>query len=90
MDEKAQGCGVAHALLKALIAASENAGYWTLQSQIMAANKASLELHRKAGFREVGYRERYGHINGDWHDVILFERRSVHTGGADLPTRTCD
>jgi len=90
VEEKAQGCGIARALLEGLITASEDAGYLTLQSQIMAANKASLELHRKAGFREVGYRKRYGHINGDWHDVILFERRSVHTGGLDLPTRTCD
>ena len=90
MEEKAQGCGIARALLEGLIAASEEVGYWTLQSQIMAANKASLVLHRKAGFREVGCRERYGHINDVWHDVILFERRSIHTGGTDLPTRSCD
>ena len=43
-----------------------------------------------AGFREVGRRERYGHIDGDWRDVLLFERRSAAAGGAGLPTRTCE
>ncbi len=42
------------------------------------------------GFREVGLRECYGHIEGVWHDVILLERRSSHAGGPDLPTRTCE
>ena len=55
----------------------------------MVENSSSLGLHRKAGFREVGYRERYGHLNGQWHDVVLLERRSTKTGGPDLPTRTC-
>ncbi len=56
----------------------------------MAANGPSIALHRKCGFREVGRRERYGHLDGVWHDVFLFERRSVRTGGPGLPTRTCD
>ena len=72
-----------------MAAASEAAGYWTLQSQILAANTASLTLHRKCGFREVGVRERYGHLAGVWHDVVLLERRSRHAGGPGLPTHTC-
>jgi len=77
-------------LLKRLAAISEEAGYWTLQSQIMAVNAGSLALHRKCGFREVGCRERYGHLNGVWHDLVLFERRSLRAGGPGLPTRSCD
>ncbi len=73
-----------------MIAASEAEGYWTLQAQILAANRASIALHRKCGFREVGRRERYGHLDGVWHDVLLFERRSARAGGPGLPTRTCD
>jgi L-amino acid N-acyltransferase YncA len=49
------------ALLHRLIAVSEADGYWTLQAQMMAENTASLALHRKVGFRDVGIRERYGH-----------------------------
>jgi len=77
-------------LLNRLIEISEPAGYWTLQAQMMAGNLASIALHTSCGFREVGRRERYGHIDEIWHDVILFERRSHHAGGTGLPTRTCD
>lgn len=73
-----------------LIGASEAERYWTLQAQIMAENTASRALHAKCGFREVGIRERLGHLNGVWHDVVLLERRSPKTGGPGLPTRGCD
>jgi phosphinothricin acetyltransferase len=33
-------------------------------------------LHRAAGFRIVGTRERIGQHHGQWRDVILIERRS--------------
>ena len=82
--------GVGRALLEGLITASEAEGYWSLQAQIIAGNVASLALHRKYGFREIGYRERYGHINDQWHDVVLLERRSERTGGPGLPAKTCD
>lgn len=77
------------ALLTRLIAESESEGYWTLQAQMMAANAASAALHLACGFRQVGCRERYGHLNGIWHDVILMERRSASAGGPGLPTKTC-
>ena len=53
-------------------------------------NHPSRTLHRKCGFREVGYRERYGHIENSWHDVVLLERRSQKTGAPGLPTKSCD
>ncbi len=87
---EAQGQGVGRTLLNAMIAASEAEGFWTLQSQIMAANTASRALHARCGFREVGIRERFGQIKGVWHDVVLLERRSIHAGGPNLPTRRCD
>lgn len=72
-----------------LVSASEADGYWTLQAQIIAGNAGSRALHRKCGFREVGFRERYGRIGDVWHDVVLLERRSKKAGGADLLTRSC-
>jgi phosphinothricin acetyltransferase len=36
---------------------------------------ASLAVHRAAGFRVVGTRERIGQHHGRWRDAILIERR---------------
>ena len=81
--------GVGTALLQALFAASEKEKYWTLTAEIISENRASLALHKKCGFREIGYREKLGHRQGVWHDVILLEKRSKKTGGPGLPTRKC-
>jgi phosphinothricin acetyltransferase len=76
VDPAAQGRGVGRALLDALIASTEAAGIWTIQSGIFPENAASLTLHRGAGFRPIGVRERVGRHHGVWRDVILIERRS--------------
>ncbi|NBM17477.1 GNAT family N-acetyltransferase [Streptomyces sp. GC420] len=72
----ARGRGVARALLDALIESTEEAGIWTIQSGIFPENTASLALHRRAGFRVIGTRERVGRHHGRWRDVVLVERRS--------------
>ena len=77
VEEKARGAGVGKRLLTALIDASEAAGLWTLQAGIFPENTASVELHRKCGFRLVGVREKMGKMNGRWRDVCLMERRSA-------------
>jgi len=76
IDEDARGKGIGTALMQALIEASEAAGIWTLHSQIFPENTASLKLHQRFGFREVGRRERIGQLAGVWRDTILLERRS--------------
>ena len=76
----ARGQGVGKALLAALVEASEQAGLWTLQAGIIRENTASIALHTKCGFREVGYRERIGQLHGKWKDVVLMERRSKVVG----------
>ncbi len=76
----ARGSGVGSALLEALIRASEQVGIWTLQAGIFPENRASLALHRRCGFREVGVRERLGCMQGRWRDVLLLERRSHSVG----------
>ncbi|MGH3195565.1 MAG: GNAT family N-acetyltransferase [Streptosporangiaceae bacterium] len=72
----ARGRRVGRALLDALIASTEAAGIWTIQSGIFPENTASAALHRAAGFRVVGIRERIGQHHGRWRDVALIERRS--------------
>ena len=81
VDPAAQGRGVGRALLDTLVASTEAAGIWTIQSGVFPENRASLALHRAAGFRVVGVRERIGRHarqGGRWRDVVFIERRSPH------------
>ena len=72
----ARGRGVGRRLLGSLISSTEAAGIWTIQSGIFPENTASAALHRAAGFRTVGTRERVGRHHGHWRDVVFIERRS--------------
>jgi phosphinothricin acetyltransferase len=78
--ETERGRGIGIALLDALIPQSELNGIWTLQAGIFPENEASIRLHKRAGFRVVGVRERLGQMNGRWRDVVLMERRSSVIG----------
>jgi L-amino acid N-acyltransferase YncA len=74
--ESARGQGIGRALLQALVEASQTNGIWTLQASIFPENVASVELHRRCGFREVGRRERIAMLNNVWRDTLLLERRT--------------
>jgi L-amino acid N-acyltransferase YncA len=80
VDPTAQRRGVGRALLHALIASTEAAGIWTIQSGVFPENTASLALHHACGFRIVGVRERIGRHTAQgnrWRDVVFIERRSA-------------
>ncbi len=70
------GKGIGRKLLESLIAESENNQIWTLQASVISENTASIKLHHASGFRTVGFREKLGHYNDVWHDVVLLEKRS--------------
>ena len=80
--ESSRGKGVGRALLEELIRDSEQNGIWTLQAAVFPENTATMAVHKRCGFREVGRRERISKLNGNWRDTILLERRSK-TVGAD-------
>jgi L-amino acid N-acyltransferase YncA len=74
--EAARGQGVGQRLLEALIASTEAAGIWTIQTGIFPENEGSIRLHERVGFEVVGRRKRLGKLHGEWRDVLLLERRS--------------
>ncbi|PKR50982.1 GNAT family N-acetyltransferase [Thalassospira povalilytica] len=85
VDPDAQGKGIGTALLGALIAASEAQGIWSLEAGIFPENIASIALHKRHGFSEVGLRRGlgrmgYGPMAGQWRDVMLLQRRSTTVG----------
>ena len=81
IGENDRGQGIGKVLLDELIKQSEEAGFWTLQSGIIRENTSSIALHERCGFRVVGIREKIAKMeNGEWHDVVLMERRSKTIG----------
>jgi len=77
MEAAARGQGVGQMLLERLIASTEAAGIWTIQTGIFPENEPSLRLHERVGFEVVGRRKRLGKLHGVWRDVLLLERRSA-------------
>jgi phosphinothricin acetyltransferase len=80
-----RGRGLGTRLLGATVAASEEAGLWSLEAQTFPENAASIALHKKCGFREVGTRWRvgkmhHGPMTGAWRDIVLLQRRSETVG----------
>jgi len=78
--DKARGEGVGRRLLEKLIASTEQAGVWTIQTGIFPENESSVALHERVGFEIVGTRKKLGKLNGVWRDVLLLERRSDLVG----------
>jgi L-amino acid N-acyltransferase YncA len=78
--ESERGRGIGGALLEELIRQSEQNGIWTLQAGIFPENTASIRLHKRHGFREVGRRERIGKFGDSWRDTVQLERRSKIVG----------
>ncbi len=72
---QARSRGIGRALLDDLVTASDQAGFWTIQTSIFPENAASLALHERVGFRAVGRRERIAQLHGVWRDTILLELR---------------
>ncbi|WP_298842749.1 GNAT family N-acetyltransferase [Clostridium sp.] len=81
VSEKYKGQGIGTVILTKLIELSEKNGFWTLYSGIIRENIASISLHKKCGFKEIGIREKIAKMNNKkWLDVILMERRSKVIG----------
>lgn len=74
--ETARGQGIGRRLLEELIASTEAAGIWTIQTGIFPENDGSVRLHQRVGFEVAGLRKRLGKLDGVWRDVLLLERRS--------------
>lgn len=80
VSARVRGFGIGAILLEKTISESEKQNIWTLQAGIFPENLASIKMHQRLGFREVGYREKIGKMNGKWRNTILLERRSLIAG----------
>ena len=77
VDRNYRGHGIRTALVNTIIREAEKDGYWSIYSAIFSINKASIALHKKCGFREIGYRERIAKDRfGKWQNTTLMEYRA--------------
>ncbi len=76
VDNDYQGRGIGTALVQRLTREIQKEGYWSVYSSILSINTASIAMHKKCGFREIGYRERIARdYFGNWQNTTLMELR---------------
>ena len=69
-----RGKGVGKALLGRLLEAAAENGFRTVIARITGDNPASIQLHRRLGFREVGVEREVGHKFEQWIDVVVMQK----------------
>ena len=70
-----RGRGVGKTLLHRQVNEADAEGLWTLQTSIFPENRASIALHRAAGYQTLAVRSRIAQLDGVWRDTVLLERR---------------
>lgn len=66
--------GAGRLAMDTLLAAATEGGFWKLVSRVFPENRASRELLRGVGFREVGTYRRHARLDGEWRDCVIVER----------------
>jgi phosphinothricin acetyltransferase len=74
VDRAHRGLGVGQLALESLVVEADRRGFLKLVSRIFPENEASLALHRRVGFREVGVYRRHGRLDGVWRDCVIVEK----------------
>jgi L-amino acid N-acyltransferase YncA len=69
--EGAQGAGVGHHLLTALLDLARSRGYHVMIADIEAGNAASIRLHERHGFQHCGTVPEVGTKFGRWLDLTV-------------------
>jgi phosphinothricin acetyltransferase len=68
-----RGGGIGTKILEALVVVARKSGHHVIIARIDAGNDASIRMHRRAGFEEVGRLHEVGFKFGRWLDVIFME-----------------
>ncbi len=69
-----RGTGVGAALLEELVSLAGQHGFHTVIARIVGGHDASIALHKRLGFEEVGLEREVGRKFGKWLDVMVMQR----------------
>ena len=79
-----RGIGLGGLILAELIRRGRALDHHSILARITAKNAASLRLHARHGFREVGIERESAFKLGRWHDVVIMQRLFTGiTGGTE-------
>jgi phosphinothricin acetyltransferase len=73
LDAIAQRQGLGARLLARLITTARTVGHRIILARIVAGHSASIGLHAKLGFSEVGRLRNVGYKFDQWHDVVYMQ-----------------
>lgn len=76
------GRGQGTALYAALLAELATRGFHSVVTGITLPNDASVKLHKKLGFVDVGVVREAGYKLGAWHDVSFWQKRLATAAGS--------
>jgi phosphinothricin acetyltransferase len=68
------GEGIGSRIQAALIERCRAFGDHHLVAKVWADNEASVALHRRFGYEEVGVQREIGRVNGEWKDVLILQK----------------
>lgn len=69
-----QGRGVGLALMQELVTVAADHGFHSMIARIVGGHTASIALHARVGFHEIGLEREVGRKFGKWLDVVLMQR----------------
>jgi len=68
-----RGRGIGELLLREILLLGTNHGFHSVMARIVGGHDASIALHRKCGFEEIGCEREVGRKFGRWLDVVLMQ-----------------
>ena len=68
-----RGQGVGELLLREILVLGTNHGFHSVMARIVGGHDASIALHQKCGFAEIGREREVGRKFGRWLDVVLMQ-----------------
>ena len=71
---ESRGDGIGEVLLRDLLVLATDHGFHSVIARIVGGHDASIKLHDKCGFEQVGAEREVGRKFGRWLDVVLMQK----------------
>jgi L-amino acid N-acyltransferase YncA len=73
VHREGRGRGIGELLLREILVLGTNHGFHSVIARIVGGHDASITLHQKCGFEEIGREREVGRKFGRWLDVVLMQ-----------------